>query len=120
MDCSYSRNSLREDSESSGKGKIRPTPWRAFAVNESHTTAAVCFRPRCQLGLAASRRTRQSGWNPAAISMVRAVVRKVGQHEAMPTIASDGAGQNATKNLSTGLSRRGIRADFVVRKRINA
>jgi hypothetical protein len=73
----------------------------AFVCGESMGQPAVCFRPRCQLSLRASRNTRLSGWKPAAMSMVRANLRKSGQRDAIPTRASEGAGSHPARDEET-------------------
>src|SRR6478672_5529508 len=93
MNCSYSQSSFRLGSDSNGKLRTRRARFSDSAVSESHTMAAVSFNPRCQPGFVVSRTTRQSEWNPAAISMVRAFFRKGAQPEAIPTRAVLEAGR---------------------------
>ena len=88
-------------SESNGKAIGRHPAGSSAAVSKSHTTAAVCFRPRCQLGSRASRKTRLSGWNPAALRTARATFRNSGQREATPTNEPDGAGKYPASEAGT-------------------
>src|SRR5690348_8618715 len=82
------------------KGKVSTRRWllRALAVSESHTTAAVSFRPRFQPGLEVSRSRRQSGWNPAEINIVLAFLTNGGQPEAIPINTEGTTGRYAASD----------------------
>ena len=71
---------------------MRKAPSSPCAVDLSQMTAAAWSSPRRQLGLAASRSSRESGWKPAAINMVRAFFRKGGQREAIAINGLEGTG----------------------------
>src|ERR1035437_10337940 len=90
-----------DDSDTKEKGMARQPAGSSAAVRRSHTTAAVCFRPRCQLASRASRKTRLSGWNPAAFNTARATFRNSGHRDATPTKAPDGAGKYPASEAGT-------------------
>ena len=90
-----------EDRESREKGIARQPAGRSAAVRKSHTTAAVCFRSRCYFASRASRKSRLSGWNPAAFNTARATFKNSGQPEATPTRAAEGAGKYGASEAGT-------------------
>src|SRR5579863_7159819 len=101
MKSSYLRNSAMDDSDSNAKGMPQQPAGNSLAVRESQITAAVSFNPRCQQCSRASRKTKLSGWNPAAVNTARATFRNSGQREATPTSFPAGAGNQRASEAGT-------------------